>query len=160
MKAQKAQPMEGQMQMVAVHPRTGEAIDLHAAATDDLLDCHDSFADLEREMREAKREVDDELVRRMDHEGRRSFTFTDFKIDVTAPTEKEWDVDRLISVLDDFVAAGLLSGSKADKCVQYTPKVAWKEVKTLLSDPRLKESIEACFTEAEASRYVKVTRRR
>ena len=157
----KPAPMEGQMAMVAVHPRTGEAIDLHSAGTDDLLDCHDAFADLKREMAEAQREVDDELIRRMDHEGRRSFTFTDFKIDVGPPTEKVWDVAELEAALDLTVNDGLISQAKAEKCLVKQPsKPVWRELKTLLSDPRIKERIEDCYEEAPSRRYVKVTRRR
>lgn len=152
--------IEGQMTMVAVHPRTGEAIDLHAAATDELLDCHDAFTDLEREMKEARREVDDELTRRMDHEGRRSFTFNDFKVDVTPPTEKVWDIDKLMTTLDDLVEIKAISQLKAERCVRTKLEPVWRELKTLLSDPRVSEAIEECYEEVEASRYVKVSRRR
>lgn len=152
--------IEGQMQMVAVHPRTGEAIDLHAAGTDDLLDCHDAFVDLKREMAEGQREIDDELIRRMDHEGRRSFTFTGFKVDVTPPTEKTWDVDTLLTTLDDLVEIKAISQDKADRCTKTKVEPVWSELKTLLSDPRVKDAIEACFEETDARRYVKVTRRR
>lgn len=154
-----AKQMEGQMSMVAVHPRTQEVIDLHNASTDDLLDCHDAFADLKREMGEAQREVDDELVRRMDHEGRRSFTFSDFKIDVSPPTEKHWNVEQLRSALGHLVEDGDISEDKSRKCIEYTPKVVWREIKTLLSDPRVKAQIEACFEELPGRRSVRVTRR-
>jgi hypothetical protein len=152
--------IQGQMTMVAVHPRTGEAIDLHAAATDELLDCHDAFADLEREMKEARREVDDELTRRMDHEGRRSFTFDHFKVDVSPPVEKLWDVDKLLNTLDDLVEIKAISQVKAERCVRTKTEPVWRELKTLLSDPRTKDPLEACYDEVEASRYVKVSRRR
>jgi hypothetical protein len=155
----KPQQMEGQTTMLAVHPRTGEAIDLHAAATDELLECHDAFADLVREMRDAQREVDDVLIERMDHEGRRSFTFSDFKIDVTPPTEKEWNVDALQQTLANLVGRELLSMAKAERCVKAKYEPVWRELKTLLSDPRVKDHIEACFTEVPARRYVKVSRR-
>lgn len=152
-------PLEGQMSMVAVHPRTGEAIDLHSSATDELLDCHDAFADLVREMNEAKREIDDELIRRMDHEGRRSFTFDRFKVETNTPLEKSWDVDALVETLDELVDDGLISQTKRDKCLKIDVKPAWVEIKTLLSDPRTRDQLEACYSEVDARRYLKVTRR-
>lgn len=155
-----SKPMEGQMQMVVPHPRhTGEVVDLHTADTDLLLDVHDGYADLIRELGEDKRSVDDELIRRLDFEGRRSITLGRFKVSVDPPTAREWDVDRLQATLDDLVEHAVISAIKADKCLRLKVEPVAKELKTLESDPRTGDLIRACFTERSARRYLKVTRR-
>ena len=57
-----------------------------------------------------------------------------------------------------LVSDELLSAEKSRRCIKYEPKPVWAELKTLLSDPRVREAIEACFTEEPARRYVKVSR--
>lgn len=141
-----------------VHPRTGEVLDLNQIKTDAILEARDLVSDGERELREFRRDLDDELIRRADHEGRRSLTFSEFRVDVSPPTEKTWDLRKLQIVLSGLVGEDTISLEKATRCIKYEPKPVWAELKTLLSDPRVREEIEACFTEEPARRYVKVSR--
>lgn len=141
------------------HPRTGEILDLNKVETDPLLEARDLIADREREWQAMRRSVDDELIRRLDHEGRRSFTFPEFKVDATPPLKKQWDVDALRLTLGELVGEELISAEKARRCLKVKYEAAWRELSTLLSDPRVRERIEACFEEVETPRYLKVTRR-
>jgi hypothetical protein len=157
--------IEGQMTVsnveadMIVHPRTGELLDLKTVQTDALLEARDLLSDHERQTREVRRSVDDELIRRADHEGRRSITFSEFTVEVTAPTEKQWDMRALRETLATLVERDLISDDKRRRCIRFDPKIVWAEVKTLLSDPRVRGQIEACYEEVEARRYVKVSRR-
>jgi hypothetical protein len=150
--------VEGVQADMIVHPLTGEVIDPRTVQTEALLEAHDLLLDSVKTIHGMRRQVDDELVRRMDHEGRRSFTFTGFKIEVSAPTVKEWNTTRLAIVLNELVEEELISSEKADRCVRHKPEAVWRELKTLLSDPRVRERIEDCYDEIEAPRYVKVSR--
>lgn len=141
-----------------VHPRTGEVLDPRELSTDTLLEARDLLSDGEREIRSFKRQIDDEIVSRLDHEGRRQISFSDFKVTVNAPTEKVWDVDRLEATLDDLTAEGLISIDKAERCTKVKVEPVWRELKTLVSDPRVSEQISACFEEVPVQRYVRIGR--
>jgi hypothetical protein len=141
-----------------VHPLTGEVLDPRAIQTEALLEAHDLLLDSVKTISGMRRQVDDELVRRLDHEGRRSMSFEGFKVETNPPLEKEWNTTKLAIVLAELVEEELISSEKADKCVRHKPEPVWRELKTLLSDPRVRERIEACFEEVDARRYVKVSR--
>lgn len=142
-----------------VHPRTGEVLDPRELSTDALLEARDVIVDEIQERASFRRQIDDELVARMDHEGRRSITFEDFKVDVTPPTEKDWDVEQLVITLENLVERGLISQVKRERCIKVTEEPVWRELKTLLSDPRVSDHIAQCFEEVAARRYLKVSRR-
>ena len=137
-------------------PNTGELLDLAEVTTTDIAETLGWLSDREAEWRRFRRAASDELAERLDHEGRRSADVDGYRIEVNAPTERKWDEFRLQSVLNRLVDRELISAEKARRCIDWTPKVRWSEVKTLLSDPRVAPDIEACFEDAPATRYAKV----
>ena len=139
-----------------LHPTTGELVLLGEAELPKLSDLYDALAEEERRLKSLKRALSDEVAARLDHEGRRSMSFDDYKIEDTAPTQKEWDMDELRGTLAELVEEQTISMDKSLACVKYTPEPKWAEIKTLLSDPRCKARIEHCYREVPAPRYVKV----
>lgn len=140
---------------VVVIPATGEALEL-AAPAHELARAWSDLEELDRDLKAAKREIADEVIRRLDHEGRRSMTIDGVKLEASAPTEKVWNLPELQGTLDELVNEGTISDEKAGRCIKWEPKPAWVELKTLLSDPRCKVRVEHCFTEVEVTRYAKV----
>jgi hypothetical protein len=143
------------MTEIIPHPGTGEALDVKTQPTDLLSHFHDMLAERERDLRTHRRVVDEELVERMDHEGVRTFHAADFTIEVSKPTERDWDIDLL---QERLVLDGIISASKAGKCVKHEPKVVAMEVRPLESDPRCQRQIKACYRDVPARRTVKVKR--
>jgi hypothetical protein len=140
-----------------VIPVTGEALALDgplqtfAAAWDSLLE-------VEQEIRTAKREISDEIARRLDHEGKRTLHVEGVKFEVNAPEERQWNLAELQLTLAELITEGTISAEKAERCIRWKPEAAWSEIKTLLSDPRCRARIEHCFEMAPATRYARVTR--
>jgi hypothetical protein len=146
------------MTEIIPHPGTGEALDVKSQPTDLLSHFHDMLAERERDLRTHRRVVDEELVERMDHEGVRTFHAADFTIEVSKPTERDWDIALLQETLGRLVLDGIISASKAGKCVKHEPKVVAMEVRPLESDPRCQRQIKACYRDVPARRTVKVKR--
>jgi hypothetical protein len=139
-----------------VLPSTGELVDLSSMATDEIAGQLTMFAELVKEIGRFKHAAFDELAARLDHEGRRSAFVGEYRIEVTAPVEKRWDMRRLQQTLDAFVERGLLSSEKAQRCLRVRePEPVWGELRTLLSDPRVAPEISLCFEEVPAPRYVR-----
>lgn len=136
-------------------PGTGEVVALDgpmqafAAAWDQL-------AELEADLRSTKREIADEIARRLDHEGRRSTELDGVRFEVNAPTEKTWDLKELQATLAELVGEDTIAPGKAERCIKWEPKAVWSELRTLLSDPRCRARIEHCYRETPATRYAKV----
>jgi hypothetical protein len=137
-------------------PSTGELLDLRSAPTDQIAGELLGLVEFERDARAFRRAASDELARRLDHEGRRSADVGDFHVEVNAPAEKKWKPGALELTLARLVEQGDLSMDKARRCIRWEPKVIWGEVKTLLSDPRIKDDIAACFTEEPTTRTARV----
>ena len=138
-----------------VIPGSGVIVSLDAEPSE-IAEAWQELLDFEAQIRSTKREIADEITRRLDHEGRRSLTIDGVKFETTAPTEKQWDLRELQATLIELVEEGTISQAKADKCIRWEPKVAWAELKTLVSDPRCRARIEHCYTEVPAARYGKV----
>ena len=147
----------GAMTLEVVVPGTGELVDLKAMPTDEIAGMVNRVSEAQGEIARFKRAASDELASRLDHEGRRSATIGDYHVSVNAPTEKQWDIDKLKQNLTLLVRAGYISQEKADRCIRNKPEVAWSEVKLLLSDPRVAPEISLCYEEVPAARYVKIT---
>ena len=142
-----------------VHPRTGELLfDPKLATTDVLAVAHDELLVDERDVRAARRVVDDELIERLDHEGKRSVTLDGFRLSASPPLEKVWDMALLRLTLENFADEGIISRRKAEACVKLEPKPVLRELANLLSDPRTRERLEKCYREEPASRYLRVER--
>jgi hypothetical protein len=140
-----------------VLPHTGEVLNLKRASTDVLAIAFDGLKEAEADLKSLRSQLGDELTSRLDHEGRRSVTLDGWTVETTAPTVKEWDLDRLRSDLAELVEQGVISESKAKHCVKWEPKPVWNEIKTLLSDPRCSR-LNHAFKEVPAVRYARVKR--
>jgi hypothetical protein len=142
-------------QLVTI-PVTGEVVDLNGSL-ESFVDGWNQLEDLTSQIRSVKRELTDEIARRLDHEGRRSVEIDGVRFEITAPTEKEWNMPELGGTLAELVAEGTISQDKANACIKWEPKAVWRELKTLLSDPRCAARIGHCVTEKPAARYARVT---
>lgn len=140
-----------------VIPGTGVVVSLDASPSD-LAEAWEELTDFESQIRSTKREIGDEITRRLDHEGRRSLTVDGVTFETTAPTEKKWNLQRLNETLIELEKEGTISQKKALACIRWEPKAVWAELKTLLSDPRCQKRLEQCFEEIPATRYGKVKR--
>ena len=145
------------MNDTVVIPGTGMIVALDADALE-LAAAWDDLVDFQRDAQSAKREISDEIVRRLDHEGRRSMQIDGIKFEATPPTEKQWDLPELQKLLLQLVSEGTISEAKADRCLKWEPKPVWSELKTLLSDPRCSARMAYTFEEVPANRYAKVSR--
>lgn len=136
---------------------TGEIIPLSG---DPAVIAHawDELTGIERDLKSTKRAIQDEITRRLDFEGRRQMTIDGYRFETTAPTDREWDLPELQTLLLQLVGEGTISEQKADRCIKWEPKVVWNEVKPLLSDPRCAKRMEQTFRVVPANRYAKVTR--
>ena len=139
-------------------PQTGELVDPAKLATTDIAGQLESLRAWEADVRSYRRALSDEVASRLDHEGRRSADVGEFVLSVNPPTEKQWRIRQLEETLADLVVEGAISREKAQRCIVLVPKVAWSEIKTLLSDPRISHRIEPCFDEVPIARYIKVKR--
>jgi hypothetical protein len=145
--------------MDLIVPGTGEVVDLQTASEVQLAEVFDAVHDAEQQIRGQKRELVEEIARRLDRDGRRSLRIApDLKLEVNGPTEREWDLTELRGTLAELVAEGTITERKAKACVKWEPRAVWNELRTLLSDPRCKARIEHCFTDKPASRYARVVR--
>lgn len=144
---------------VVVIPGSGLVVSLDADV-EGIAAAWDELTTLEREVRSVKRTISDEITRRLDFEGRRQITVDGFKLETTAPEEREWDLPALQTLLLQLVSEGTISEKKADACIKWTPAVAWAEIKPLTTDPRCSARIAQTFKMVPANRYAKVTRAR
>lgn len=143
---------------MAVIPHTGEAIDLANASAATLAQAVQTIDETERDLKAAKRSIADEVAARLDVFGKRSMESDGWRLEVNAPTEREWDLDELRATLAELVEEGTITDEKAKACVRWEPKPVWSELKILLSDPRCKERIGHAMSEVMATRYVRVKR--
>lgn len=139
-------------------PGTGVVLSLDADPHDIAL-AWDDLVEFENDVRTAKREIQDEITRRLDFEGHRQVTLDGgIRFETTAPTEREFDMPELQKLLRVLVGEGTISEKKADACIKWEPKAVWSEIKTLTTDPRCAERVKQTFREVPARRYAKVTR--
>jgi hypothetical protein len=140
-----------------VIPGTGEVVALDGPL-EAFVGAWEQLVSLDADLKSVKREISDEIARRLDHEGKRTLHLNDVTFEVNAPTEKAWDLKELQGTLAELIAESTISPAKAERCIKWEPKPVWSELKTLLSDPRCAARIEHCYTEKAAHRYAKVTR--
>lgn len=139
-------------------PATGELIDTRSIELPSIALRLQELADLERDLRSAKRAFADALALALDHEGRRSVEVDGFRLEINAPTEREWDLDELRATLAELVEEGTITDAKAKACIRWDPKAVWSELKILLTDPRCKARIGHAMAEVPTTRYAKVRR--
>jgi hypothetical protein len=112
-----------------VHPRTGEAFDLSTASPGQLVEAVGLLRADELRFANWRRAAEDELIARLDAEGRR-LTVVQLpgargfrEIAIKANQESVWDADELDSVLADLVGRGLLAPRMVAGIVTRSVKV-------------------------------------
>jgi len=145
---------------VVVHPLTGELVSLDSP-NPDLAAWLDGVRDLESRFREAKRQVHDELLARMDGAASWTIDTGDYKLVGESPALTEYDGDRLRHVLEQLVADGSI-GEEAAKAaletvVTYKPRVRGIRALEKLGGV-VREAIAACSRPVERPRRVSVRR--
>jgi hypothetical protein len=139
-----------------VVPHTGEAISLKDVSLASIAEVVQSITDVEADLKSAKRTLADEVSARLDVYGKRSAEVDGWRLEVNAPTEREWDLDELRATLAELVEEGTITEGKAKACIRWDPKPVWMELKILLSDPRCKARIGHALSEVPTTRYVRV----
>lgn len=110
-------------------PATGEELDLSLCSDATLANLRDMIRDAEDEQRQAKRQIDAEVLARMDRNAKWTIK-TEGGLELTAPSpasKSEYDAGALHAALMAFVDDGLLSVEAVDAAVEqvltYKPRV-------------------------------------
>jgi hypothetical protein len=141
-----------------VVPHTGEVLALKEVSLASIAEVVKQIADTEADLKSAKRTLADEVAGRLDIHGQRSAEIDGWRLEVNAPTDRQWDLDELRATLAELVAEGTITDAKAKACIRWDPKPVWAELKILLSDPRCKARVAHAMSEVETTRYVRVKR--
>lgn len=148
---------------LVINPRTGEALALAEAPTDELADIIDAIKEREDELRSFKRLVADEILRRMDHE--RTYTAHlpgGLKLTGDGPRGDEYDGERLHTQLRVLVDEGVIGEIALRKAVETTTayRVRVGGVRALLkgSDERIVAAVSAAAKQNLKPRGVRVSR--
>lgn len=94
-------------------PHTGELLALDAT-TDDLAAAIAQIRDHEAQTAEARRQLEDELLRRLDHENRRSADVGGWHLQADPPNRTDWDTEQLAIALAGLELAGVISPAAAE----------------------------------------------
>jgi hypothetical protein len=140
-----------------VIPVTGELVPLDAES-DILAEAAWRMRELETELARVRRQVGEELVRRMDMENLRSVEVAGYVISVDAPGGVDWDAKQLDETLGQLVEGGVITEGARRRVVPLKPSVSQRELKKLLAtldSPDL-ELVEACSEASRKTRRVKV----
>lgn len=114
---------------LVVIPPTGEVVALDAP-TDELAAAIALVQTLEADLKDARASLRDELIRRLDHENRRSAQVGSWLLEADAPP-KAYDPGELAEFLAGLVAEGKISQAAMDACLKR--EVSWKPMKRELS---------------------------
>lgn len=141
------------------HPATGEALDLNAS-TGDLARWADNLRELERQAKEVRDAISEELLHRMDRAAKWTLREDGFEIKGASPAPTiEWDVDQLRGALRELLNDGLIDEDAHDAAlqvvVQYKPRTAGLNALRKLGGD-IAERIAACGTDVEKPRRVSV----
>jgi len=109
-------------------PQTGAELDLSLCSDATLANLRDMIRDAEDEQRQAKRQIDGEVLARMDRNASWTLKVPGFELSAPSPAEKsEFDAPALHADLMAFVDDGLLSVEAVDAAVEqvltYKPRV-------------------------------------
>jgi len=138
-------------------PLTGELIQLDAP-TNDLASMARQIREMEQDLYRARSQLNDELVRRLDHENLRKAEIGEFILTVDAPGAVDWDVKLLEVALHGLVDHDELSSEAVDRILPLKRSVSVRELKKLIGtlDDELGAKIEACSAPSRKTRRVKI----
>jgi hypothetical protein len=147
---------------------SGELIDLREASTDRLARFLDETAELLSLVKEARAQVDREVLRRMDEEATWTARVGSFELRAPSPEAgmTYHDADALEEALDDLVERGLVSEQAATAALEVETRVERKTrqggIRALLRLGEVAEAVAACERRREEPprRSVRVRRRR
>ena len=147
-----------ELQPTVIEPRTGETLTLATASVSQLVDVFLELEKREKQFREWRTAVEDELVRR--HEDNHGATLVDKQlVDIDRPVQRKWDPEDLIETVSDLVGRGLLTIMDAQGLVRDEPKVDGRKAAALLAqvDGEALVELRKCFTWQKGRARVKVT---
>lgn len=155
-------PERGPSTSVVLNPATGELLDVANASTTDIADWRLRAVELKRELDAMSSDLDVELARRLDAEGRRSARVGDYELTVPAPSKTEYDVERLGIALEALVRDGRIARGFAERCIKVEIKRSAKasEVTRMLAhvDPEVRAAAERICSTVPNARRVSVRR--
>jgi hypothetical protein len=145
-----------------IHPFTGETFDLSVSTTDDLASFLTEVREYESRLKEAKRIVTDETLRRLDERASWTLRTPDYTLKAPSPAPgEEWDEIALRSdlwqLVDDGVITEDAAGAAVETVVSYKVKTAGVNALRKLGG-RVAETVNRHCREVEKRRYVTVTR--
>ena len=145
--------MDIELQPTVIEPRTGETVTLATATESQLVDVFLELEKREKQYREWRTAVEDELVRRAGDDTHRDGW------DVDQPMRRAWDAEDLIETVSDLVGRGLLTVMDAQGLVRDEPKVDGRKAADLLKrvDGEALVELRKCFTWQKGRARVKVT---
>ena len=145
--------MDIELQPTVIEPRTGETVTLATATESQLVDVFLELEKREKQFREWRTAVEDELVRRAGDDTHRDGW------DVDQPMSRKWDPEDLIETVSDLVGRGLLTVMDAQGLVRDEPKVDGAKAADLLKRVEGEALVELrkCFTWQKGRARVKVT---
>lgn len=140
----------------ALVPVTGEVIPLDAP-NEVLIDALYRMRDLENQLTAVRRDVGLEITRRMDADNLRQVDVDGFRVTVAAPGE-DWDMARLDEVLDELVAAEVITRAAVDRLFKTERRIQKRELTKLLKnlDSEPAAAIRACSERSRRVRSVRV----
>lgn len=142
-----------------VIPLTGQVIDL-STPTDQIADAIDRVKLIEADLRAAKRVLSDEVLRRMDHEGKWTVHAPGWKVVGQSPGGEEFDGDELARRLRKLVKAGRISQGAMTNAVAreivWTAKKAGINALRKLGDD-VRAEVDACASPTTKPRSLQVT---
>lgn len=144
-----------------VHPFTGETLQLERAETNDLGWFLNEMREYEMRLKEAKRAVTDEALRRLDHQAKWTFRTPDFTLKAPSPAPSEqFDELALRSDLWELVDQGVITeeaaGAAVETVVTYKTRIAGINALRKLGG-QVAEVIDRHCTPVQKTRYVSVT---
>lgn len=131
----------------AIHPRTGELIDLVDGTTDQLAELRDALVEHEGEVRIVKRAIDATLVARLDAENVRSATVGRWKLTAPSALKTSWQGAELHKRLRALVREGVLTDLAVSRAVRREVAYATSHAELVKlerhADERVRDAITA-----------------
>ena len=149
-------------QRLAIHPVTGEALELSTATTDVLAEAIEACDTVAGRARDTKRELGNEVLARMDAEAKWTARVGGYKLTGASPAPKvEYDAAALAAALDDLVQKGVIAEGARESAIEvvvtFKPRQAGINALKKLG-PEVADAIAACEQTVEKARSVRVTR--